>query len=525
MTLSRRILFAVFAGWVNRILMIALNLIFIRVLFRYLGLEEQGFWVLLGSSAAFLSLMDLGVSPTLTRRIALARGKSGADVHAVLTKETREEIADLVATGSRVYRMIAILVFLVSWSLGFYFLSTVKFHDVDPKQVWIAWTILCAGYAINVWGQVWQCLLNGIGLVGWNSVIDTAVNTLAVGIQIILVIKGGGILQLAVVAAGSGLLARQLNLIIARRTNPVIFGQRGKWSPALFNIMLSPSLRYWITNLGAFLILKTDQFFISYFLDTTQIPPYNAAYSIVSNIFLFSVSIASGSAVYISHLWQSNQIAQVQAITRRSARIGMTMMVCGIACIAVAGQPLIELWLGATRHGQATFVGYPVLWTFCFMLTLETHHSIMSSCSRATEDEAYAIPAVTSGVFNLILTYLLIKPFGLLGVAMGTAIAQLLTNNWYAVYRPLRRLRMSVREHILHVMLPILGIFLIATGLGWVAVQLSVSFQSNLLTVCNTTLVTVSVLGLSVWFYGLSATDRVRVHQRLGQYLGRKVAT
>ena len=53
---------------------------------------------------SFLGLMDLGVSPTLTRRLAFPKGKSGRDPGLLLSRESQRQIADLVATGRLIFR-------------------------------------------------------------------------------------------------------------------------------------------------------------------------------------------------------------------------------------------------------------------------------------------------------------------------------------------------------------------------------------------------------------------------------------
>src|SRR5438046_10746148 len=107
MSVTRRIAFGVTASWFSRCITILLGLILLPVLFRHLPKEELGVWLLLGQSWAAMGILDLGFGVTLTRRIALAKGKSGGDPSVVLTDETKREIADLVECGRRIYRIMA----------------------------------------------------------------------------------------------------------------------------------------------------------------------------------------------------------------------------------------------------------------------------------------------------------------------------------------------------------------------------------------------------------------------------------
>ena len=113
MSVTRRIAFGAAASWFSRGVSILLGLVLMPVLFRHLPREELGVWLLLGQSWAAMGILDLGFGVTLTRRIALAKGRSGADPNVPLTAGTLGDIADLVASGRRIYRFMALGVFVV----------------------------------------------------------------------------------------------------------------------------------------------------------------------------------------------------------------------------------------------------------------------------------------------------------------------------------------------------------------------------------------------------------------------------
>src|SRR5436189_6224750 len=114
MSVSRRILFGVAASWFSRGLTILLGMVLMPVLFRHLPKEELGVWLLLGQSWAAMGILDLGIGVTLTRRIALAKGKSGGDPNAPFTPESLREIADLAESGRRIYYVTSASVLVAS---------------------------------------------------------------------------------------------------------------------------------------------------------------------------------------------------------------------------------------------------------------------------------------------------------------------------------------------------------------------------------------------------------------------------
>lgn len=449
MSISRRITFAVSASWFSRLVTISLNLILIPVLFRQMGQEELGIWFMLGQSGAFLGLMDLGVSPTLTRRIAFAKGKSGGDPNADLNTESKHEIVGLVASGQLIYRFLTLGVFFIAWTTGFLFIDQIELKQLDYQTVWIAWTVMCLSHAVGVWAGMWGCLLQGLGYVGWDAVLGTLINIFTLCIQIAVVIWGGGLIELAVVATIGGLATRFGTWAFIRNRQPQLFAFRGKWDARQIKSMVNPALSAWLTGLGGFLILKTDQYFIVYFQSAAEIPAYHAAYQLVSNLFVLGVSVSYSSTAFISHLWQAERLQDIYSLVKRGLRFGMLIMLYGTTFLLMVGDSFIKIWLG-----EGHFIGYPILLVFCLTLGLHSQGSMLMAMARATENEKYSWMTLLSGLLNMVFTYFFITFFGLLGVALGTLCAQLLTLNWFCVLTGLKRLKISLRIYFYDVLMP-----------------------------------------------------------------------
>src|ERR1043165_1845189 len=106
MSVAKRIAFGAVSSWIARGTSILLGLLLMPVLFRTLPKECLGVWLLLGQSWSALGVLDLGFGATLTRRIAFAMGKSGADPKTALSDESLREIANLVETGRKLFLML-----------------------------------------------------------------------------------------------------------------------------------------------------------------------------------------------------------------------------------------------------------------------------------------------------------------------------------------------------------------------------------------------------------------------------------
>ncbi len=516
MSASKRIAFAVTISWLSRVSIVMSALFLTPTLFRFMGKEELGLWYLLGNSQSFLGLLSLGITPTLTRHIALAKGKSGSEPGIELTEESKQHIGDLVVTGRVVLQWLAVMVFFIAWGSGYGLINQIKLSEVSPQTVFWAWTLMCAGYAVGVWVSYFDCWLAGMGYVGWDSLIAMVIAILTILTNIVAVLLGGGLLALATISLVAGLIQRFIFLKIMRWRCSELFSVQGKWNAQYAKALVKPSLYWWLTDLGAFLCLRTDAYFITLFKGAQNLPSYQAGYTLVANLSVVAFTFASSSSVFISQAWQAGALGAVQQMTLRNARIGLSIMAAGVAFLMVAGGELIDLWLG-----KGNFVGHNVLLIFGIMLTLETQHVILTSSSRATEDEKYAPSALTAGLLNLVFTWVLIKPLGLLGVAMGTMLAQMLTNNWYAVYRPMVRLKLNFRVYLRQVVGLWATVLVCCLGLSWSAKKILflLGINSYWAVLAATAVACGAVLSTSLWMTVLEDRHRRSIQARLGGWL------
>jgi O-antigen/teichoic acid export membrane protein len=502
MSIAKRIAFGAVSSWLSRCTSILLGLLLMPVLFRNLPREALGVWLLLGQSWATLGILDLGLGATLTRRIAFAMGKSGADPGTILTQESLRDIADLVETGRRLFLILAIAAFLVSFGAGFFTLQSLHLSAIPLESAWIAWGILCLTQAFGVWASVWHCLLLGVGYVGWDSLLAAFTSCATLAAQIIVTLLGGGLIGLAIVAAIGALAQRFLILAVARHRRPELFSLRGSWQPALLKSVVPLALKAWVTSLSLVVVTNSDQFFIAGLQGATQIPAYRAAYVVFYNLFLLAITLATNSSVFIARLWQAGATPQVHRVVSNNLRLGLIIMVTGGGCVLGLGHRLFNLWIG---HGN--YIGITVAAVFFLSLLFEAHSYIISTCSRATEDEAFAVWAASGAALKIGLSLFLGARLGLLGIALGTLGAQLATNHWFTCYRGLRRLRMSLRYHLRHVLAPVSLVFAI-TLLAVRTLVTVTSAKSDWIVVGSGVLVAGCVLAGAVWLFILDHSQR-----------------
>ena len=498
--LNLDILFGGVAAWISRVLSIALGLALMPVLFRHLPKHELGVWLLFGQTWTALGVFDLGFGVILTRRIAFAFGRSQSPGQTVSGAEG--EILDLVATGHRIYVVLAFCAFAISSGAGWFYLKTLESSAQHLTEFWITWGVLCLGRACAIWTTPSTCLLQGLGYVGWDTLIASFLNALALLLQIGAVLLGFRMISLAAIAAVAALSQRVVVVIFLRKRNPGLLAGPGRWRFALFREMFPASLRVWLTTIGCLLVANSDPFFIASSQGASAIPAYRAAFVLIINLYLIAGVFSAASPVFVSQLWQKNDLTQIGRILRQNARIGLWTMACGAGAILSLGSTLFQTWLG-----PGNFIGYPVLILFLVTFGLEHHANVFSTCARATGDEAYGLSSIGTGLLKLLLAWLLTRRFGLAGLAVSTLLAQAFLNDWFMVYRSVVRLKLDFGEHVLKVLVPCAGLFIAALCAG-LLIENGLPDLKPGIRVLMVSSVTAFLLAAAFWSMALESSQR-----------------
>jgi O-antigen/teichoic acid export membrane protein len=454
---GKKILHGVIGGTAQTLVTILVAFVQIRLILSFLPKDISGTWFLFLSIGAYMTYFDLGISPTLSREISFIMGKPGINA-----SEKTQHIADLITTCQRFFQSIAVAVFLLGFGLGALFLLKIA-PSADQRTIPLAWMIFSLGASLNLLGGAAFAALYGTGNVATERLIRATTQLIGLGFSALLLYGGFGIIGLSVAWVSQNLIARLWGWRALFRYHPDLKAKRGTATLTTAKKIAVPSLKWAAMGLGAILILQTDNPIIAATMGVVFIPSYEAAAKIVSALMTFSLLIVTSSTPFLSKAYAAGDLASFRSLLLRNVRLGMAAMLILAAFFTVFGDRVIDVWLG-----PGNFVGFPVLWTLLIMLTLEAHHVIHATATMAAGHLIFLWMAILSGIIKVGLSVLLASHLGLWGVALGTLIAQLLTNNWYAPYATLKIFNLAFAHYVKKIVFPlsVLALSMVTLNLG-----------------------------------------------------------
>ena len=130
--LWRPVLASASAGTVNRGSAIAIRIVTIPLLLRYLGVERYGLWMTIASATAYLTMLDFGTVSALTNRLSGCYARDRARLAASLVISATIGLCLVAIVGVAVALAV---IFSVDWAQAFHLNSAAAIAEVRPTIV------------------------------------------------------------------------------------------------------------------------------------------------------------------------------------------------------------------------------------------------------------------------------------------------------------------------------------------------------------------------------------------------------
>jgi O-antigen/teichoic acid export membrane protein len=297
------------------------------------------------------------------------------------------------------------------------------------------------GFPLGVFGGMLEGLQK-FYIINWTNIAFSSV--LRVVLIVFYLNRGYGLLTVALVTTGLPLMASVVRAVIALRALPVKFSWKYVDRNA-FRQMANYSGTTFIILIGARLRFKTDALVIGTFLSSAAITYFYAgsrlidyAGEVVTDLAQIFVPMSSQSDA----AGNMDRLRKIFVLGNRACAFTMLPIT---AIFVILGKSIIEVWVGKKYVNQ----GYPVLLTLIIPYTLMM---VQAASSRVlfgmSKHGALAVVTMVEGVANLVLSILLVRPFGILGDAFGTAIPLACTFLLFMPYHLCSRLGVRMSTYL-----------------------------------------------------------------------------
>jgi O-antigen/teichoic acid export membrane protein len=417
-----------------------------------LGVEGYGTWLLITSINGYLGLLVLGVPMASVRYFT----------QHVATDDTHKLNA-AISSCMWLYVLLGLVALVVGAGLYVFFtlynIPAPMSHDAHTA---FAVTVLLV--AVGFIALLPEGILAAHCAFVPRNLIRLATLLLRVGLTIALLTLKTSLTVLALVQLACLAFDFTLCWRIIRRRYPEIRLRLGRLEWRLVRNIFSFSLYVLVLNAGARLSFETDSLVIGAFMDVGAIPHFTIANSLIVYLMEFVVAIAAVVMPTATRLQTQGKIPELREIFLKWSKISLSLTLMVGLFLVVLGPRFLAWWVGPEFERPAGAVLQILM--ISYLVFLPVRGVALPILMGLGKPRLPTIGFLIAGVVNLGLSILLVGPLGLAGVALGTAIPNVLFAGLVLVHA-CRELETPLSEYIAYVIprailgaLPVLGLLL-----------------------------------------------------------------
>jgi O-antigen/teichoic acid export membrane protein len=409
----RRMVLGSLAAFGARGIALVSTLVSVPLTYRYLGAERYGIWMVLVSIITVMGVADLGIGNGIVNAISEASGK---DDRALMREYTSNGLFLMLCIGA--FLVVAGIVAYphIPWMR----LLNVKSADAAREGA-KAFQVLYCWFVLNVPLNAINRIQVGLQRSYWSQAMIAGGNALSL-VGLIVVIEIHGTLPWLVFASTFGVIAATIaNGCILFRSNPWLLPTWKAFRSSAVSHVLKLGLLYFLLQLANSLAFTSDNIVITQVMGAAAV----AIYSVPQKLFGFSAQLIN---IGLMPIWP----AYGEAISRGDFQwvrkafrnsIALTLAISCIICplLSITGPWIIRVAVGKSLHVPVFLFWALALWGIIYALWVP----IAMLLNGAGSLKAQSTAAIISSLVNLALSIYLTRRLGVIGVCLGSIIAQL----------------------------------------------------------------------------------------------------
>lgn len=385
----------------------AIGLVLLPFNVAHLGPSAYGLWALTTSVTWFFGVLDLGYGGAIVKFIAQYRAW-----------RDRSALNEVLSTIGLVFTVVGVVCFLVTLLLAWQIDSLFNIGPDQTKTAQHVLLIVGAYLSVRFPFAIFGAVVYGFQRYYLNNAASIAISLAVAGVNVGVLSAGHGLVALVASTTAVRLLSLGLFTWNAYRVFPGLHVRPSLFRKARLQEVTGFSVYMLVLDWSAKLNYSSDTLVIGAMLDTTAVAVWTVAQRLAQlaqqltsqlNDALFPVVVDSDAG---------QRLDRLQLILLQGTKLSLALAAPLCLGLIMVAEPLIHSWVGA--QFSASVLPTQILLTVVLVRISTASANLI--LKGAGEHRLLAFTNATAAVVNVLLSIALIRPLGLLGVALGTLI-------------------------------------------------------------------------------------------------------
>jgi O-antigen/teichoic acid export membrane protein len=421
MKISVQVMRNVFANWGSYFIGALVGFLMMPFMVHQLGDVKYGIWILVINFTGYLGLLDLGISSSIVKYVAEFRAKK--DIHG---------LNEVCSTAFYFYLVSGVLAFLLTAIIALYFIPFFKIPVAQLPEARYVSIIVGLGIGLSLPLGFFYGYVRGIQQYDVLAIIGMANLLISSLFIVIFLLNGHGLITLALINLSSVAFSGVIVIPYVYRTNQDLKLRIGLIKRENIRLISQYSLFMFFYYGSLRIIFAAGSLIIGFFLTAAAVTYYAIPQRLVASLRILIMATAVVLPT-VSHLNAVGQTEKIQKLLIAGTKYALMIALPVGASYVIIGREFISLWFSS----KYSLVCYPVLAILTFGIIAHVcHFASVQVLQGLAKHRVTAYLVICEAIANIVLSIILVRKYGIVGVAIGTTIPMIVTNiiviPWYA---------------------------------------------------------------------------------------------
>ncbi len=395
------------ASWGEHGVSMLIGLFLMPYVLNIIGDAQYGLWLFICSIAGYSGLLNLGFAQTISRFVAHHQAKDEAD-----------EINSVASVVSLIYLAIGVLVMGITGVIAFFVPYFASLDGTSVMELRFVVLTLGVNVAINILGSVFGGVIIGLQRMDVERGIRTICGVVRLVLTVTLLKAEYALSTLALIFLATTIVENVGYALIVKRLLPTLKMGWRYCNKATLKACFNFSAFSLLENISVKIVDATDTIVIGAFFGMEAIVPYYVALRLsqfITQPLQFIGAIAMPRGAELAARDNGHRIGQLL-----EKGLGIAFLLTSAFFIGASyfGDSVLEAWV-RRAYPESHQLLLVLLGAQIIATPIRVLRGVLFGLGHLRMP---GILYVAEAIANLVLSLVLVKPLGLLGVALGTVI-------------------------------------------------------------------------------------------------------
>ncbi|RJP25042.1 MAG: hypothetical protein C4529_01775 [Deltaproteobacteria bacterium] len=422
------------SNWTGMILGLMISFFLSPYVVRKLGNTYYGVWNIIMDMTGYLGLLEMGVRQSIIRYVAKYNAVNEMD-----------SLNRIVSSAFSIYGFTSVACAVISIGLAALFPYVV---DVSADTVPIArWVIVITGFSVaqGLIFSVYYGVILGIQRYDVVVKVNMLVSIIKAGLTVALLGNGYGLISLSMMHLVMGFASSMYGRHYCNKEIPGLNIRFGKYASEWYGRIFNYSLKTFMMFIGQKIVYYSDSIVIGILLGPVHVTYFVIGASLTEYMRRIVNQMTQMFTPLTSELQALREEQKIRDVLIQGTKLSLIIALPISIVFLTMGKRFISLWMGKEYGPLSGEVLIVLTIAHLFSIAQYTTQDILQGLNK---HQICAVCRCAEAVANLILSIVLIRYWGIVGVAVGTAVPHLATALFAYPYFISREVKVDFKQYV-----------------------------------------------------------------------------